>query len=117
LWDVVDERRALIRKAIAGSGLSVADGCEGSQLPVEWIDCSGTGLSDLEVTDFFASQGLLVLPGRQFFWNSPDDTRNQNFLRLAMLKPSDRFHMAVERLFQLAQIEPRFSRREPCDAC
>jgi aspartate/methionine/tyrosine aminotransferase len=117
LWDVVDERRALIRKAIAGSGMAVADGCAGSHLPVEWIDCSGTGLSDLEVRHFLALYGLLVLPGRQFFWDSADDPRNQSFIRLAMLKPSNRFHLAVERLAQLTRFEPHFDRGKPCDAC
>jgi hypothetical protein len=117
LWDVVDDRRKMIRKAIAGSGLDVAEGCAGSQLPVEWIDCSGTGLSDLELTHNFASQGLLVLPGRQFYWNSQDADRSQKFIRLAMLKPKNRFDLSVERLAHLARFAPLHDGRKLCDVC
>jgi hypothetical protein len=107
----------MIRKAIAGSGLDVAEGCAGSQLPVEWIDCSGTGLSDLELTHNFASQGLLVLPGRQFYWNSQDADRSQKFIRLAMLKPKNRFDLSVERLAHLARFAPLHDGRKLCDVC
>src|SRR5207253_8727062 len=49
--------------------LYVAPEAAASKLSVEWVDCSLTGMNDVECTEFLNRAGIRVLPGRYFFWN------------------------------------------------
>jgi aspartate/methionine/tyrosine aminotransferase len=95
VWTTVDERRDVLRRTITGTGLDIDDAALHSVISVEWLDCRQTGLRDLELTRAFASQGLFVLPGRQFFWNSGYHDDKQFNIRLALLRPAEVFKRAM----------------------
>lgn len=96
IWAQVDERRALLRSAIAETALVVDETSIDSRLSVEWIDCRATGRSDLELTAHFHDKGLMILPGRQFFWDSSARPDRQFNIRLAMMKPLDQFRRSLD---------------------
>lgn len=96
IWPIVDERRSLLRRSIADTGIVVDRTSEPSQISVEWLDCRGTGLQDLQLTSLLAQNGVLVLPGRLFFWYSGDDAERHYNVRIALMKPARRFAKAID---------------------
>ena len=96
IWRQVDEHRNLLRRTIVGTDLIVDATASDSKVSVEWLDCRGTGVCDLELTKILAAKGLLVLPGRQFFWHSSAQDEHQFNVRLALMKPVDSFRRSME---------------------
>lgn len=98
IWSKVVWRRKLLRESLKRTPIRIAAGAEGSTLPVEWLDCSATGLTDLQIAAILRDRGITVLPGRQFFWASSGSPEHQSFIRVAMMKPSEVFRESVRRL-------------------
>jgi bifunctional pyridoxal-dependent enzyme with beta-cystathionase and maltose regulon repressor activities len=98
LWAVVDEKRCQLRAALAGTPLVATSEAADSTMPVEWLDCSGLGVTDLEVVAAAAAEGLRLLPGRNFFWASASRREHQSYIRVALMKPARRFARSVETL-------------------
>ena len=86
IWDIVDGRRAMLRKTIQGSRLSLSDKSIHSNLPVEWLVYSGDDKNDLSICQELKQLNLAVLPGRQFYWNSSTEQSNQKNVRVSLMK-------------------------------
>lgn len=86
IWNTVDQRRAMLRKAVEGSWLSVPDMSIHSKLPVEWLVYSAGDKNDLSICEELKLYNLAVLPGRHFYWNSADDHRHQKYIRVSLMK-------------------------------
>ena len=91
IWNVVDTRRALLRKAIQNSTLFVSDLSVNSNLPVEWLVCNASDKNDFTICHELKAMGLAVLPGRQFYWNSFNESKNQRNIRVSLLKRQNGF--------------------------
>lgn len=100
LWSLVDQRRMLLRAALAGSGLSSAPESLHSVIGLEWLTTGSDALSDIDVCSRFDAMGIAALTGRQFFWASQDQPRSQRRIRLSMMKPARRFNAALRILEQ-----------------
>ncbi|MBA8827774.1 aspartate/methionine/tyrosine aminotransferase [Saccharopolyspora lacisalsi] len=87
ILDEARRRRTQVDAALAGTKYQPASGRGAVVLPLAWLDCENSGLSDLEVSDGLRSTGIAVLPGRHFYWNHP--SRSSNFIRLSLLRPDD----------------------------
>jgi aspartate/methionine/tyrosine aminotransferase len=98
VWRTVDTHRQLLRAALDLSILEVDLSARQSSLSVEWLDCSLAGLDDFRVCSQFEQQGITVLPGRMFYWNSHHVPAHQRNLRISLLKPHAKFADAVDRL-------------------
>ncbi len=96
VWKVVDEHRAQLRFAMSGTVLRVHPEALDSNLSVEWIDCSGTGLSDLELCALIQKSGLTLLPGRQFYWKNSALPAHHSNVRASLLKPKLAYRKALE---------------------
>lgn len=68
-------------------------------MAVMWLNIERTGLSDLELTEYLASYGVAVLPGRYFYWGS-HYTAGHNRIRIALMKPDEQFAFSISRLKQ-----------------
>lgn len=101
IWAQVDEHRALLREALRDTSLAIDERAIDSTISVEWVDCRRTNLSDLELADQLAINGLRILPGRPFFWNSSELPHRQFNIRLALMKPRTTFQDSVN-LFRKA---------------
>ena len=98
LHALVEERRARLRALVAPTRLRVAPESQASTLPVEWLDISGTGMSDFALVDEIAAQtGVHLLPGRQFYW-SRGDLKPHNRVRVSLLRQRHVFDESLERL-------------------
>jgi aspartate/methionine/tyrosine aminotransferase len=51
--------------------------------------------------DLFERAGVAILPGSQFYWNDPK--RGNGSIRLALMRPSGSFRLAVERMRQISE--------------
>lgn len=96
VWKAVDEHRVMLRAALKGTALRPDPASYASRLSVEWIDCSGSGLSDLELCELVHKSGLTLLPGRLFYWSSPHRASSRTNIRASLLKPRDAFRSALE---------------------
>lgn len=96
VWAQVDKHRALLRSAIAGTDVVIDPRSDSSEISVEWLNCRGTGLRDLELTRLLATSGLTVLPGRLFYWQSSEQAERQYNVRLSLMKPSLNYRRAVD---------------------
>jgi aspartate/methionine/tyrosine aminotransferase len=88
ILDEARRRRGQVDAALAGTRYRSTSGRGAVVLPLAWLDCEDSGLSDLEVTDGLRSTGIAVLPGRHFYWNH-HPSRRSNFIRLSLLRPDD----------------------------
>lgn len=102
LWNVIDDRRAALRRAISGSGLQVASEAWHSKLSVEWLDCSRLGLDDEQVLAQLRRRGLVILPGRQFYWNERQRPGRHFNVRVSLLKPRSTFEAGLRLLTEFA---------------
>jgi len=98
VWSLVDTRRDVLRASLAGTGFSVDATALHSQISVEWLDCSETGLSDWEVARLLEDSGVLVLPGTLFYWSGVPDDENHRNIRVALMKPAVQFQAAIDRM-------------------
>ena len=67
LWSMVDQRRMLLRAALAGSGLHTSPESLHSVIGLEWLSTGSDALSDIEVCGRLGAMGVAALTGRQFF--------------------------------------------------
>jgi aspartate/methionine/tyrosine aminotransferase len=95
VWDTVDLHRVVLRHALAGTTMDIDPSSHASMISVEWLNCSRTGLHDLDVLRMLARSGVLVLPGRLFYWNTGVATHRQQNIRVALMKPEHQFLNAV----------------------
>jgi aspartate/methionine/tyrosine aminotransferase len=98
IWATVDAHRAALRNALATTGLTVEPASLESRISVEWLNCRATGFNDFELTERLAAAGLVVLPGRLFFWHSAHLPERQYNIRIALMKPAVHFKAAVAAL-------------------
>lgn len=96
IWDVVDSRRILLRKALAGSVLSVTNESINSTLPVEWLKYDHTDKNDIIICQELKRLNLAVLPGRQFYWNSSNSHNNQSNIRVSLMKRETIFSTGLD---------------------
>ncbi|WP_146739250.1 aminotransferase class I/II-fold pyridoxal phosphate-dependent enzyme [Candidatus Bartonella washoeensis] len=97
LWKEVDVRRTNFRNILNQTNLEIAKKSVESAMPLEWIDCSATGFSDLEFVQHCKAFGLCLLPGRYFYWSRPDELGHQ-FVRASLMKQDSVFELALQRL-------------------
>lgn len=100
LWSLVDQRRMLLRAALAGSGLYTAPESLHSVIGLEWLTTGSDALTDIDVCSRLHAMGVAALTGRQFFWASQDQPASQRRFRLSMMKPARRFNAALRILEQ-----------------
>lgn len=103
LWRTVDDRRARLRQALAGTPLRTDRDAVHSSLSVEWLDCSGMGLQDVQLCERLQARGLTILPGRQFFWSQRDDPAHCHNVRVSLMKPRAVFEAGVRLLAEAAR--------------
>lgn len=105
VWSEVKARRNIFRQAISGSALAINEESLSSTISVEWVKINHAHNSEIFASDsslaaHFNAHNLVLLPGRQFFWNKKGDDAQTSFVRFALLKPKDDFLNAVECLSQ-----------------
>ncbi|MBR8127423.1 aminotransferase class I/II-fold pyridoxal phosphate-dependent enzyme [Burkholderia ambifaria] len=100
LWSLVDQRRMLLRAALAGSGLYTAPESLHSVIGLEWMTVGLDAVTDIEVCSRLDAMGVAALTGRQFFWASQDQPGSHRRIRLSMMKPARRFNAALRILEQ-----------------
>ncbi|MCZ2159133.1 hypothetical protein NPX99_07685 [Bartonella sp. 220] len=93
----MDVRRTNFRNILNQTNLEIAKKSIESVMPVEWIDCSATGLSDLKLVQHCKTFSLCLLPGRYFYWSKPDELGHQ-FVRASLMKHDSVFELALQRL-------------------
>ena len=91
VWAGVKQRKRLFRAALQGGPLTVAKGSEFSPLSVEWLALDPSAGTDLSFTAELRQGGLVLLPGRHFFWNHVGEKAHTNFVRASLLKPEKQF--------------------------
>jgi aspartate/methionine/tyrosine aminotransferase len=100
VWDLVRERSLHVQDALAGGPLHIQP--SDCKLPVLWVSCAQTLLSDLELHARFERSGVSVLPGRFFYWC--DDSAHRHFIRISLMRPASKFHAGVRLLGELARV-------------
>jgi aspartate/methionine/tyrosine aminotransferase len=95
VFDEVAWRRASLRDALAHTPLSIAHESETSVLGVEWIDCTGIGLDDMGTAELLSRNGIHILPGRYFYWDSPTSCSR---VRWSLLRPEGSLLEGIELL-------------------
>jgi aspartate/methionine/tyrosine aminotransferase len=100
VWSAVRERRLKFREVLDNRILGIHRVSLNSTISVEWVMIKSCFANDLELAEFFKQQNLVLLPGRQFYWNSRGAVGNTHFARFALLKPEDEFKSALDVLGQ-----------------
>ena len=100
VWAGVRQRRELFRKAIEGTILEINPESLDSTISVEWVQIKAEFQNDLQLVAHFKEHNLVMLPGRQFFWNTKGSSAETKFARFALLKPEDEFLSAINVLSQ-----------------
>ena len=96
VWEGVKQRKRLFRSALGCGPLSVARSSEHSPLSVEWLELNPAAGTDLNFTAELRKVGLVLLPGRHFFWNHSGENARTNFVRASLLKPEKQFLSSLE---------------------
>lgn len=96
VWDEVDARRKDFREAIAHTLLKPAFEKTACPMPMEWLNCSQTGLSDVEFIETLKKDGIALLPGRFFYWNSQN--KNTSYVRASLMRSDDMLNKGLKAL-------------------
>lgn len=66
-----------------------------AEMPIEWIatDALGDAACSLQVDQLLRASGVHVLPGKHFYWNTPN--RNINRIRISLAKPIEQVAKTV----------------------
>jgi aspartate/methionine/tyrosine aminotransferase len=96
VWKEVDRRREKLAAALDGTGMTMNISNRAVPLPLAWVNCTATGLTDLEVIDAMKVHHIALLPGRFFYWNTPGQFTNH--IRVSLLRPNAVFDKGVEAL-------------------
>jgi aspartate/methionine/tyrosine aminotransferase len=89
-------RLGLVGDVLANSPLSLVPNKFKTVLPLAWIDCKESGTTDLELVAYLKGYGLAVLPGRNFYWNSPEE--NTYNIRISLMRPTMMFYTGLKAL-------------------
>lgn len=95
VWQEVARRRAAFRQVITGSMLEIHPSSLNSKISVEWVHIKDQGINDFDLTHYFKDFGLIVLPGRHFYWDSHGPSKPLNSLRISLLKPKKQFEESL----------------------
>lgn len=104
ILDISNARRVLLRKVIHGSKLVVDKVAINSTLPVEWLSVASCEKDDFSICQDLCKNGLAILPGRQFYWNSSDRKYNHKNIRVSLMKPEDTFLRGLSVLQKYCEI-------------
>jgi aspartate/methionine/tyrosine aminotransferase len=99
-------RRALKETAVTFPYATSRVSVEWLQLPIDW--------SSVQLAAWLAEEGIAVLPGEAFYWDSP--IQGDSYLRVALMRPPDYFRDAIDALAaQVTEYQRLFdkSRGEP----
>ena len=96
----VAKRKAVVAEALSGTTMTFVKSARGSLLPFAWLDCSSTGLSDLELVNRLREFRIALLPGRYFYWNSRQ--AHTSNVRLSLMKPNNQFLPGISLLKDVA---------------
>jgi aspartate/methionine/tyrosine aminotransferase len=97
----VEKRTLHVERALAHTPLIVERNNRACALPLTWIDCSQTGLSDLEFVRTLRDFQISLLPGRFFYWDS--QAQHTHHVRLSLMKPDRVFYRAIDALSETVQ--------------
>ena len=61
IWDEIDRRRAKLNEALRDTSLTSVVNANACPMPVEWLDCSKTGMADLELVEELSKSGVALL--------------------------------------------------------
>lgn len=95
LWTGLRQRKRLFRSALKHGPLRIAPGSEASALSVEWLQLDPAAGTDEEFTKRLRQSGLVLLPGRQFYWSHTGDAAKTCYVRASLLKPERQFLAAL----------------------
>ncbi len=91
IWDLVDQRRSLLQKAIGESKFIAQKVVKQTLLPVEWVKIIDSEKNDFDICFELQQQHLAILPGRQFYWNSSEQPHNHRYIRFSLMKKESAF--------------------------
>lgn len=91
VWKELKARREEFREVIRDTILSIQPGSENSTISVDWVKIQDGYGSDFDLIEFLKQKGLVVLPGRHFYWNSHGSQVQDKYLRFSLLKPRKQF--------------------------
>ena len=83
-----------VEKALSETPLTLVRNNRACSLPLAWMDCSATGLTDLELVRRLSEVQVSLLAGRLFYWNSGD--QHTSNVRLSLMKPDRIFYKALD---------------------
>lgn len=95
VWAEVATRRKQFRQIIQGSPLKIHDVGINSKISVEWVQVTAAGWDDFSMLQHFKKSGLVVLPGRHFYWNKSKPEIGHNSLRFSLLKTKNQFEQSL----------------------
>jgi aspartate/methionine/tyrosine aminotransferase len=95
VWQEVAFRRNAFRKVIQNSPLEIHPVSVDSKISVEWVTIKNGYGDDFSVLNFFQQNGLVVLPGRHFYWDANGPHIPLNSLRFSLLKTRDKFFQGL----------------------
>jgi aspartate/methionine/tyrosine aminotransferase len=104
----VTKRMHHVENALSATPLVLMKSDRACSLPLAWIDCSATGVSDLELVQKLKEHQVALLPGRFFFWNSQD--QHTSNVRLSLMKPDGVFYRGLDVLSEAIR---KISKSEP----
>lgn len=99
IHSIIEKNIEIARSELSGTLVDIESLHPDSIMAVMWLNIERTGLSDLELTEYLASYGVAVLPGRYFYWGS-HYTAGHNRIRIALMKPDEQFAFSISRLKQ-----------------
>jgi aspartate/methionine/tyrosine aminotransferase len=97
----VDKRTIHVERSLLRTPLVLVRSNRACAMPLAWIDCSATGLTDLEFVRELSGYQISLLPGRYFYWASQE--WHTSHVRLSLMKPDRVFYKAVDALSETVQ--------------
>jgi len=94
VWQEVMERMRHVEVAVSQTPLVLAYPEKECSMPVVWMDCSATGLSDIQLVRKLQERSLVLLPGRFFYWNSQE--QHTSNVRLSLMRPDHVLYRGLE---------------------
>lgn len=92
----VEKRKQQFRQALVGSLLHIEEPQSCTNLPLIWMRCNQEGVSDIQLVDELKKHDVVLLPGRNFYWNNPEKhTKN---VRASLMRPDEMFQAGIVEL-------------------
>jgi len=104
VWREVEQRRLAFRKTIESSIFEIHKSATESNISVEWVTFDPRLGNDFQMMCVFKNEGLVVLPGRLFYWNSSNHPGHQQFIRFSLLKPRAQFDASLTCISQAINV-------------